>query len=96
MEAMKNAAPNIRGNYPLAGERVGPAWRACWSLLSRTTWTDGTTLAGEVGPPNGLAPETVVNLLRQARQAGLLEVRMVRVGSRQRGEYRVKSQVDAS
>lgn len=89
---MKTDAPNFRGTYPLAGEKIGPAWRAAWAQLSRTSWVDGTSLAGEVGPPLELAPETVVNLLRQARQAGLLEVRLVRAQSgRQRGEYRVTS-----
>ena len=87
---MKTEAPNIRGNYPLGGERIGPAWRALWAQLSETDWTDGTEVSREVALADGLAVETVINLLRTARREGLLEVRMKSVsGGRQRGEYRV-------
>lgn len=88
---MRTEAPNIRGTYPLAGERIGPAWRAAWAELTTDTWTDGSSLAARVGPAHGIGAETVVNLLRQARAAGLLEVTQRRGHGRSRdsGHYRV-------
>lgn len=95
---MKTDAPNISGTYPLAGERIGPAWREVWAMLSRTAWVDGADLAYSLAPRYGLQPKTVKGLLNQARTAGLLDVRLRRNPGRKRAtaQYRVKSQVNTS
>lgn len=92
---METDAPSISGNYPLAGEKIGPAWRAAWSQLSQKTWADAASLAGELAAQHGLSQKTLANLLREARKAGLLEVRYAaarRAGeTHKRAEYRVTS-----
>lgn len=89
---MDTEAPNISGTYPLAGERVGPAWRAAWALLQEGSWVDGPSLAAEVAGSTGVAAKTVTNLLQKARAHRLLEVRRVRdQAGRHRAEYRVTS-----
>jgi hypothetical protein len=89
---MNTEAPNIAGEYPLAGERIGPAWRAAWRMLDREQWINGGDVAAAVAPRCGLQVETVKNLLSSARRAGLLEQRIQRAHGRSRASahYRVK------
>jgi hypothetical protein len=85
---MQTDAPNFRGTYPLAGERIGPAWRAAWTRLSESQWTCGGDIVAEVAPGVGIADATVANLLRQARQAGILAVEhRVPPGRKARASY---------
>jgi GTP-sensing pleiotropic transcriptional regulator CodY len=79
---------NISGAYPLAGERVGPAWRDIWAELDKG-WTDGPTLAARVAQAHGLERKTVDNLLRAGRKAGVLESRVEGRPGLQRAQYRV-------
>ena len=64
-------APSIRGSYPLAGEKIGPAWRRTWSALADGEWHKGNDVARAVR--EDLHPETIMTLLRQAAKVGLLE-----------------------
>lgn len=85
-------APNFSGNYPLGGERIGPAWRDMWRVLAGAQWVRSTAVTDAPSVTrHGLDPRTVSNLLRAARTAGVLEVRYRRGGkpSRRRAEYRV-------
>jgi hypothetical protein len=87
---MKTRAPNIRGNFPLAGKKLAPAWRALWKALDENEWIEGARLATEVSAEYGVARSTVMHLLREARAAELLDVREApRPGRRPTGEYRV-------
>lgn len=70
--AVADATPQIRGNYPLAGDRIGPAWRRIWRELGDGQPRLAADFARDIAPVVGLAPNTVVNLLRQAAQEGLL------------------------
>lgn len=72
---MQTEAPNFNGSYPLAGEKIGPAWRLLWERLSATEWISGNNLVHPVAGWTGLQVETLKNLLRAARSAGILEVR---------------------
>lgn len=81
-------APSIRGNYPLAGERIGPAWRRTWSALADGEWHKGNDVARAVR--EDLHPETIMTLLRQAVRAGLLEGEK-RKGARIGGTSKVHS-----
>lgn len=86
---MQTEAPNFSGTYPLAGEKIGPAWRDCWAQLQADSWVDGLTLATEVAEAHGLDAKTTAGLLAAARRGRLLEVRYVLRRSRKRAEYRV-------
>ena len=90
---MKSEAPNFNGSYPLAGERIGPAWRDLWTLLADDQWQCGTDLASAVGSTHNLAEATVKNLLRSAARAGLLETTLAVPAGRTReaAHYRVIS-----
>lgn len=88
---MKPETPNIRGTYPLAGSKIGPAWIQIWKALDPDRWTEATGLAKRVAKQNGLTPATVLGLLRQARTAGLIEVEYMRPGGKGQasGHYRI-------
>lgn len=66
-------APNFRGNYPNAGERIGPAWQAAWACLLRNEGQafqeDLTDTMIEDG---GIQEATATNLLRKAVKARVL------------------------
>ncbi len=72
-------APNIKGDYPLLGERIGPAWCRAWDAMSDGGWVRGLDLAESVR--GDLRAKTVIGLFRQAVLAGLLEVE-IRRGSK--------------
>lgn len=67
-----DTAPQINGDYPLAGDRVGPAWRRLWRELR-----DGQPHAGlalqRLAPRLDVAPRTIAELLRQAARRGVIE-----------------------
>jgi hypothetical protein len=88
---METRPPNFRGRYPLAGEKIGPAWSIIWRRLSRNFYTDGLTLAGDVTQVCDVAPRTVLNLLTRARALGILEVtyRVPKGRARKTAHYRV-------
>jgi SAM-dependent MidA family methyltransferase len=66
-------APNFMGDYPMAGELIGPAWQAMWDALG-----DGRELTTrqlcEIGCGAGIVEGTAKHLLRAARRAGKLRV----------------------
>lgn len=69
-------APNIRGRYPLAGVRLGPAWRAAWRALGTGEWVEMRAMSIELGREHGLTPQAVAAVLTQATVARLLERRV--------------------
>ena len=88
-------APNISGDYPGNGKKIGPAWRAVWAELGQADdYLDGRELAVKYAAPNGLMPSTLVALISRAAQAGLLERELRPVtsgrGPRNRSFYRIK------
>lgn len=87
---MRTEAPNFSGNYPLGGERLGPAWRDTWRLLTPGQWASGHALAEMVSRNVDISPITVRNLLRKAVQVGVLEQKIITKNSRGVAHYRVK------
>lgn len=92
----ENSPPNFgqRGAYPLAGERIGPAWRAAWTALCRAGqpgWLDGDTLAATMTAAVDIEDKTARGLLAKGAAAEVLEVRYRRGGKpvRLRAQYRV-------
>lgn len=85
---MRTEAVNFSGTYPLAGERIGPAWRECWKLLEAGRWTSGNVLARDVAPRFDLNEKTVQNLLREAKKAGQLQMKLKLTGGRNVAHYR--------
>lgn len=89
---MQSEPQNFKGTYPLAGDRIGPAWRECWRLLNRVTFMDGVELAERVSAVTAVQGKTVAGLLWRAEKAGILEKRLRRAsGGRRRAFYRVIS-----
>lgn len=89
----KTDPPNFAGNYPLAGERIGPAWRAAWDVLSDGSWRSKLQIVPVMCKAGPVVPITALNLLRAARRAGVLEVRRtVRAddGGEGAADYRIK------
>lgn len=69
----QDQAPDFKGTYPSAGERIGPAWQSAWNALADGQWLKGVTLSALIAQQTGLAPTTIANLLRQAATAGVVE-----------------------
>jgi hypothetical protein len=74
---MKTPAPNFNGSYPLAGDRIGPAWVTLWHFLSTGTPQCGYALASLVTKENDLKISTVLGLLRRAVKVGILEQKRI-------------------
>jgi len=72
---MESEAKNFSGQYPLKGEKIGPAWRRLWLMLDPHRWEDGGDLCARVALAEGIDPKTAANLLRAARKVGVVEVR---------------------
>lgn len=91
---MDTEAPNFNGNYPLAGERIGPAWREMWKMLDQITWLNAGDIAAVVAPKHDIKPMTVKNILRQARESGVLDqsLRVPAGRRRESAHYRVSEQ----
>ena len=68
-----SAAPDWSRNYPSAGERIGPAWRAMWAALGDDEWHDSKALAMAGELAGGCAHKTARNLLFAAARAGILD-----------------------
>lgn len=68
-------APNIRGAYPLAGLRVGPAWQDAWRVLSTGEWVSARALILDVAPRHGLSPQALDAVVRHAWRLGTLQHR---------------------
>lgn len=90
---MKTEAPNFSRNYPLAGDRIGPAWRELWSRLSESRWDAGVDLAAGLSERYDVTRPTVLGLLSKARAAGILDVEYRPHRSRVAAFYRVKQSV---
>lgn len=95
VHVMANRVPNIAGDYPLAGEKIGPAWRDTWAVLSSGKWFAGADVAQWVAARQPVDPRTVIGLMQKARKAGLLEVKILKTKrdgvKRSRAHYRIKS-----
>jgi hypothetical protein len=83
---------NIAGNYPLAGERIGPAWRAAWNILVMThpRWMPKLDLIA-VMARTGIAADTAESLLQKASRNRVLEVRYRKTDNQgqARAQYRI-------
>jgi hypothetical protein len=84
--------PNFRSSYPLAGERIGPAWRIGWAqlLAAKQNWIKGSDLAHQMAEASNILPKSALNLLISARAAGILEVSYRKVHGRKTSFYRIK------
>lgn len=90
MFGMDTPARNFHRNYPLAGERIGPAWLALWSALHPRQWQTGRSLAEPLAPRLGVAEATLSNLLWRAEKSGHVQKRIVvdKARSRKVVQYR--------
>lgn len=88
---METDAPNFAGRYPLAGEKIGPAWQSAWNRLSATKWIEGPEIVEHVTTLHPLTAQTIKGLLAKARRAGVLDVqyRMHPTRRRRVAYYRV-------
>lgn len=86
------AAPNFKGNYPLAGELIGPAWRDAWRTMADGQWHAAPEIIDAMCYRQRIVKITAVNLLRSARRAGVLEVRrpVNSNGGNAPAQYRIK------
>jgi len=73
---ISSKAPDIKGNYPSAGERVGPAWQIIWDALADGGEMTVTAMADLPGVE--VVRGTVSTLLYEARRAGLVRHRVTR------------------
>lgn len=75
----------------MGGTLIGPAWQAAWDALADGEWHPLPTLVDQMQRASTVAEKTAQNLMRAARQAGLVEVRYVeRSDSRYRAvQYRL-------
>lgn len=92
---MKPAPPfdpdKTRSDYPLGGEKTGPAWRFAWEILYRdpTRYLDAVDIVSEVAAVLKVNARTVRNLLMAAERAGILEKEIRLSGHRNRAHYRI-------
>lgn len=75
---MTNPAPDFNPGYPSTGERIGPAWRAAWLLLSDERWHSSADLRAVMMPAGPVVAGTAMNLLGQAARKKLIKARWVR------------------
>lgn len=68
-----DTTPQINGNYPLAGERLGPAWRRMWRELGDGQPHVSRDFARRLAPHIGIKIDTIEELLRQAARRGVIE-----------------------
>ena len=68
-------APDLSPGYPSRGAKIGPAWRAVWTELSKTPgeWRDGRALWLDIAPRYNLAPETLRAVMFRMAAGGKLE-----------------------
>ena len=64
-------APNYDGEYPGAGEKIGPLWQELWDAMRDGRWYRASTLA-EVYAKE-VAPSTVRSVLQKAADKGAIE-----------------------
>jgi hypothetical protein len=83
-----NFYPNLP--YPLAGERIGPAWRLMWRELS-PRWQEAQGLCQRVAQRSEVTESTLRKMLRKAASRKIIEYRLTGHLGNQRAEYRVVS-----
>lgn len=62
--------------YPTQGERIGPAWEAGWSIIDPERWTLEDDVVKEM-VRHQIAPKTALNIIRQARMAGVVGTKRI-------------------
>jgi hypothetical protein len=89
-------APDWRPGQPSTFERIGPAWADVWSYLGHTSpdWRSAQEIMlTPTVARHDLARKTIENMLRSARDAGLLQVNYRRRGDPcvRRACYRIRT-----
>lgn len=84
-------APNFAGEYPGAGQMIGPAWRAAWKLLQNGAWLRKSVLVMVMMEASGCKRKTATNLLGAAVDAGVLERRAANRGGKKTYDYRTRA-----
>ena len=62
-------------DYPLGGEKLGPAWIAAWEFMEDFRWKGVRELERVMAEASGVAPKTAYGLLNKARSMGFLEAK---------------------
>lgn len=62
-------------DFPLGGEKLGPAWIAAWEFMEDCRWKGVRELQEVMAEASDVAPKTAYNLLNKARIMGFLEAR---------------------
>lgn len=68
----RTAPPDWGRSYPSGGEQIGPAWAAAWFLLEDFTTHYTEDLVDAMCEAGPVARSTALDLLRQARLAGII------------------------
>lgn len=92
---IQDRAPDFRGTYPSAGERIGPAWQKTWEALSGGQWVKGVDLCKLIAECSGLAPATIRSLLSQAAKIGVIEQEL-RFGGKLDGHHAGRKPIRAA
>lgn len=78
MTTIGTTAPDWRPGHPSTFERMGPAWVDVWAYLGRARpgWRTVRDIADRpTVARHDLSLRTIENMLRNARHAGLLQVK---------------------
>lgn len=72
-------APNFgKSNYPMGGERIGPAWQAAWDILCDGEWHNSRPVKDAMTAAGPILDLTANEVLRQSARSGLTERRVRR------------------
>lgn len=85
-------APNFDGEYPGAGEIIGPLWQRLWDHMEDGRWYNGPNISKELC--GEASNHTARSVLSKAARHGVLQVRMRRM-PRQRNVYCWYKRIDS-
>lgn len=69
-------APNFDGEFPGAGEKIGPVWQRLWDHMEDGRWYVGPQLTQVFA--QGVSASAVRHILLDAGFSGVLEVKKVK------------------
>ena len=82
-------APNFNGVYPGSGERIGPAWRAMWAVMSDGQWHQRAEVISAGVAAGPIEARTAENLILTASRVGVVDRQIRRCADgRKRGWHR--------